>query len=582
MTDSNKYKISASAASWLSTAFMAIVLYAFVATVLRYQLCQMEHVSIHYCDWGGLVDAVTQWGGLSRWLAGLLISYFPHKVLGPLMFCLPFYIIIIALQVCVRQQKPIGFILAMMVSFAQLFSQIDFDYSFSGSVSAAMVAISVAALSMIENLNLKYMTFVLLIPVLYWFGSSDGIIFYVIGIIIMGNCSKWICSILLPSIAVTAMAAVLYWAGIANTTYHLFTPEAFYHPVLPMCDAHWVGWIALLAWALIVRFMPRLKSLNNIFPQILFLCISIAALWSMTMLVSKDNMRLWRLNHLAYTGQWDEILRLHSERQTNLIMMNYTNLALAHRHKLADQAFGYHPYTPAALMVQPNESGSVRMLLSDIHYAMGNIAESQRHAFEAMVSNATDAGVQCLERLVQTNIIQGRYRVAEKYIDMLSRTIGHSQWAEKQHRLLYNDRAVEEDAEYGSLRRCINKYSDRLAKYEGLQPIMEDVIASNGSFDAAREYLGMSILLQKDLAGFKSFAEKYYSNGCQLTMPRSFQEAVIVAYGNDEDAWRNYGVSQQVVENYHNFVRQYTNSNGNKQSLKQYYNTYWYYLNFVK
>ena len=61
--------------------------------------------------------------------------------------------------------------------------------------------------------------------------------------------------------------------------------------------------------------------------------------------------------------------------------------------------------------------------------------------------------------LAQTNLCQGNYAVAEKYLNYLEHTLFYRDWAKQYRRFLYNDKAVEEDAELGPRRKTLTMES---------------------------------------------------------------------------------------------------------------------------
>ena len=60
------------------------------------------------------------------------------------------------------------------------------------------------------------------------------------------------------------------------------------------------------------------------------------------------------------------------------------------------------------------------------------INDAQRFAFEAMeaIPNFRKSG-RCLKRLAETNLINGQYEVAAKYLRILSKTLFYKDWAKK-------------------------------------------------------------------------------------------------------------------------------------------------------
>ena len=80
------------------------------------------------------------------------------------------------------------------------------------------------------------------------------------------------------------------------------------------------------------------------------------------------------------------------------------------------------------------------MMGNEIFYHLGLINASQEYAFESMeVMPDMEKSVRALKRLAETNLINGNYKVAEKYLKIVEKTLFHRQWARKTRKILYNE-----------------------------------------------------------------------------------------------------------------------------------------------
>ena len=268
----------------------------------------------------------------------------------------------------------------------------------------------------------------------------------------------------------------------------------------------------------------------------------------------------------------------------NWLFMNYANIALAEEGQLADMAFGYKPQGGAALMVGPNPTGLVRMLKSDINYAVGCIAESQHQAFDAQVAYHKPLGIQTLKRLVQTNLILGHYEVAEKYLSLIGQTMFYKEWADKYKVFLYNDEAVLADAELGEKRKSLID-DNRFALVDGWISELENIVAVNPANKKAVEYLGIAYLLEKNMDAFEKFMKQQYGACHSAVIPAAFQQAFLLLYQSNEEEYNAYQIDRKVVDEYARFNEWYE-KNKNKSDCKnvmsaEFGHTFWYYSKFV-
>ena len=129
--------------------------------------------------------------------------------------------------------------------------------------------------------------------------------------------------------------------------------------------------------------------------------------------------RYMELDYYSRTGQWDKIQNNCKGKLTNYLYMNILARSLSEQGRLVDDLLKYQIRNELGLAVEYNKTEDIAVLLSDIYFTAGNIALSQRLAFEGCACARGNFNVRLLQRLVQTNIIYGEYKVAEKYIGLL-------------------------------------------------------------------------------------------------------------------------------------------------------------------
>ena len=77
--------------------------------------------------------------------------------------------------------------------------------------------------------------------------------------------------------------------------------------------------------------------------------------------------------------------------------------------------------------------------------------------------------------LIQTNLVLGSYKVAEKYISLLEKTLFYSEWASSMRHFLNQPEAIKEDGTLGELYRAL-PVTDEYVKYDGLLGDMRDIL----------------------------------------------------------------------------------------------------------
>lgn len=567
-----------------------VLLFWQVQVHLPYQLCQLEHTNLFIGDWDAFIASLQQMGGAVKWIGTWGVQFFDKPVWGVLMFLLPVWGLF-AITACVLRRKGksggLWIPLAAWLTIAQLFSLYDFNFYWWGAVALCMALGVLWVCSFLKSTWVRDVLFIVAIPFIAWLLGAVVLVYVLAGIGLFAQKKRWWQTILLPFMAYGGSITLIYLWSKCPSLMTAVSPMMYFETLLDISFYHLGAWgIAILIWGG-CRFLPVIEKKA--------LVVSIGVIgWVLPVygllqygatFRNQSNIDLWRLNHYAYTENWDGILQfLAGKPMNNYLFMNYANMALAEKGELGNLAFNYSPRGINALMVDANSTGSIRMLASDVNYMVGCVAEAQQHAFEAQVTFPTSLGIQTMKRLVKTNLIFGHYAVAEKYLNLIAKTTFHKEWANRYKMFLYNDAAVETDSELGEKRKSLSK-QNRFSMFYGWQVELEDVLAAHPKNEKAMTYLGLSFLLNKDMEGFRHFLDKYYGTESLQQLPVVFQQGVIALFQQEKDKWENYHLSPQVVNLYSQYRDLYF-KNQRQPNLKNimarsFGYTFWYYLMFV-
>lgn len=578
---------------WGVGVLLCFLLYAHVAYYIPYQLCELEHENLFVSDTDTWMRVWETPGGLADVLGLWLTQFLAIPYVGCFVFLLPIFLLW-PVMICLLRQAGASFAFVVPVAFGsvitQLLVQYDFNFNQSGSIALLAAWLFLYFLSQIKPSGCRWAMFMAGIPCVAWlFGSI--VVVYTLGGLILFFCRRNYMWAVVSLAVLGVMLAVGYGTGCIEN-FRLFLSPAFYYcSLVEFPVVHWISWVIPLLLILIVRCFPSFGSSLRLGVRGIVVC----CLWAVVTgcflhydpsFRNTSNQTLWRLNHYSFMEDWKGMLDFLSSRRpiTNQLYMNYANMALAQIGSLGDHAFYFHPRGVKALLVEANSTASVYMLMSDVQYTIGGIADSQRYAFEAQTALPRMCGVQTLMRLVKTNLILGHDAVAEKYLALLEKTWFYKEWAHRYRKFLHNPRALEADAELGEKRRGMSKHN-RFVMSHGWNRELEDVLQSDPSNRKAIAYLGLSYLLAKDLQGFRNFLETYYGTEGLKQLPLAFQQGVMAVYPQDVEKWEFYRVSSQVKDLYLSYVKQLQGLQGypgkKRQMKKEYEYTFWYYYMFT-
>ena len=242
------------------------------------------------------------------------------------------------------------------------------------------------------------------------------------------------------------------WTGSHYHRYPTVTPYLLY-----------AAWLSAIIIPLAIRLFNKtvLKPAKGHSPRSLSLSMGLTALVAIIMgtLVWKNaNFRaekVMQYDFMARHQQWNRILETaNREKPNNQIGVTVQNLALAMHGVLLDQLFNYNQNGIAGLLPDVKEDATSPLPTAEAFYQLGMINVAQRTVFEAQeaILDFQKSG-RCYKRLAQTNLINGQYEVARKYLSALQKTLFYRDWANETLSLLGDEAAIAKHPEYGRLRK---------------------------------------------------------------------------------------------------------------------------------
>lgn len=336
----------------------------------------------------------------------------------------------------------------------------------------------------------------------------------------------------------------------------------------------------------IIKWLPDLREKSFSFWQQIGLSACLFAAWCIVIpLLHKQQANhtyytLLEQIHFADIEKWDMLAKVEGINPSNDIQMNYLNLALSHQGRLLDQLFAYQQKDIGSLITRETPYTDVGVLLSRIYYQIGAIGAAQNQAFSSTVG-ITYGNPSMAKLLVKTYLINGYYALAEKQIKLLEKTMYYADWASEQRRFLYNDAAVEADAELGAKRRCLAP-NDRFTMLYGPISDMVDLLQNNPNNKEAGEYLLSMLLVPKDVNSINAFINQFVGKGCMNPVPLRLQEAIAIINERDPSFSLSHGVSEATMQAFNEFRQSYMTLRQQGRDMRalapKYGKTFWYYM----
>ncbi|MGA1976374.1 MAG: DUF6057 family protein [Bacteroidales bacterium] len=298
--------------------------------------------------------------------------------------------------------------------------------------------------------------------------------------------------------------------------------------------------------------------------------------------------KIMRLDYEATKSQWEKIYILSSKYNLhNNLSAYYTNLALAKLGRLPDELMRH--YQPVAtglfIPVNANENFLTITMSNEVYWHLGDVNASQHSALLGMIFSPRAANSRLMKRLVEINIVNGQYAVAEKYIHILEKTMFHRRWAMGMEKFLYNEKECSHTG-WILQKRIIIPSRDLLKKGNEYIETLRMLADNHPENRMAVDYLLCYHLLCKDLHSFEYDFDKYYRCTGRKALPETYQEGLMILIARGERKPEDYKTcifTPSLVKEMREYMDIYVKSNGTGFALREKFGkTYWFYYHFAK
>ena len=528
---------------------LPIVLGLSVFVYWRYSYPSMmayqEQFQLFLFDSHYLAERVGLPGGVVTYVAEFLTQFYNTPFFGALVISL---LMVGAQQLswllmCANKREGAGvaaYILSFMPSLVLWRMMSDESLLLAYVVSFVVVQ---AAMSFAPKKKMPLIVYAIFaIPIFYWLAGPMAVMLAVyIGLQLLRASDRHLegISFVVLSVVYVILCIVLSAYLLPYPTVRLFMGIFYYRsievPMLVMCVVP-----MLLLLLTIVAAIPMKAKAATV---IAVAAVAIAA-FMLKGAMDEQKYELMDYDCLVRQQRWADIVAKAEKKSPNLPMsVCATNIALAMTGQLGDRCFDFFQHGTEGLLPEFERNFNTILVTGDTFFMLGLINTAQRFAFEAMEAIPNyNKNSRVIKRLAETNLINGQYKVAEKYLMMLQKTIFYKKWADKRMEMIHNPKLIDAHPMYGYLRRVRLK-DDLLFSDKEMDKFCGQLVMHNKENVVAIQYLLMYPLLNKDLNTFMQYygyvqsVAKYNSRACD--------EAVALAYAQIEryknsSVWRYF------------------------------------------
>lgn len=548
-------------------------------------------------------------GGLSGYLGGFLMQFYFLSLAGP--FIITF--LLFGIQQTTRQilsvvNRNISFFpLSFLPALYAALILCDEFYPLSAVVGFLITLLLCWLYITIRKKNYRFIIGTLLIPLTYWLAGGSFLmllaVIFVFEILVVKRSRKKAGKTEISDIAnsgrlkawhLTVYLLVAAGVPLFVKTFLILQPlmltfiSEFYYDLRTVVPKSIFIFFAFPAALMIIKcFLPEKEKIYHTAIYIQIAGIIVAGYFGFRLLANFSAEEIFTYDYLVRNECWVDVITFAEKKPPrNDLSLAMLNLSLAKTGKMGGSMFTFEQNGSEGLFLPFAKDYFAPMMRSEIFFQLGLINASQECAFESMETTPNlNKTVRSIKRLAETNLINGQYEVAKKYIKVLKNTIFYRKWAIDTEKYLYNEDMINKHFVWGERRSLMIK-KDIFFKVQNMESTLNMLyilLSENPQNRIAFEYLISYYLINKDLMNLMNclpMMEKLnYSE-----IPLSYQEAIMYFIGltpkNPMSDIRFY-VSDYTKTKMKAYTGIYTAFKNPQEYLrKKYSGTYWYYFDF--
>lgn len=565
------------------TLCMAIGIFMFWFTGHPEALSFQEQYQMFLFTSSYFVERISVAGGLASYIAEFLTQFYYYPILGALIIAsLSVGIQISIWQIAKRMEaKAEHYPLSLVVPLMLLIYMGDENVMLEFAIAISIALLSILGYTYITKC--KWAISLITIPLLYWFIGPATII-YIIAASAYDIKTEGICKRVLQRTTIS----VIWWLLTLWLSAELWLVQYTWTDIIYGINYHRLRQEVPAMQTIIEAVAALLPVLASILPSLTkpmlitateTIIIAATTVIGVNSSYDEDKYEVIKLDYLVRSEKWDKIIQLaeqhmpHEETACTSI-----NLALAMKDQLGDRMFDFYQCGPQGLLTPATSNQFTSLPTAEALLRIGMVNEAQNFFFDIQESIINyRKSCRCTKRLAEINIINGRYKVAEKYIQHLKKTLFYSDWANQAEKYLNDEQSVAQHPMWGKMRKYRFQI-DFFSSYNNMDKMMGILYQTNNNNTIAYEYYIAQLMLLRDMQGLWNSVSWMKERSKTTNTPRHHQEAIALIWlqGHKDLNGIPVEISVDVQKRLNQFIKTYSAGKSNPQ-LNQIKNNYWYY-----
>ncbi len=580
----NKHQINqfvATLPSRLFFLFTFLFFFFFADHIFFYQ----EKTSLFIFSGDFLADNLNQPGGILVFLSKFLTSFYYYPITGALISSVIIWsIVVISLEITMAITGSKKVFIPFLAGLVLFCLQLNYRYMLYNNLGILLQLI----FFLLYIKYLKRFSYVFLIPLLYFISGGFTWIFCIMYsvLLLLEKPEKW----WLKLIILWLLSLIFIWLA----KEFLFFQSVRTLLSFPYTDDGTGSQIRIfIPLVVVISFLPvflkirirnpfRKKFTQNILTVSGSVSLLVILITISVIRYDRKTQHYFYVEKLFYENRFNDVIDYNIKYQSNNILSLYlNNIALCETGQLNDKLFHFRQSADGGtLFLKWDITGEIARRGGYFYYTIGMINEARRWAFENIVTRGmTPEG---LKLIIRSDIINGDYKTANKYISVLKKTLFYRDEANGFKKLLFDDKSVESHPELGEKRRNKNK-TDFIVISEDPVINIERILATDSTNRKAYEYKLAWLLLKKDYHSISYEWDDLEKHGFK-TIPVHIEEAataIKVLYTGQLPSPGNLSINPSTEIRFNRFLQTFQSYGNDLRAAepalrKQFGNTFWY------
>lgn len=483
---------------YISSVIFGIAVFLFWYLLYPHALGFQEQNQLFLFTWDFFVERMSVSGGLADYIAEFFTQFSYIPVLGEVLTALLFvaFQLSVALAIGRNEWYALSFVppVLLLVYMCDIYVMLSF-----------LVALTVAVLLCALYRRRPGIIWASVATFFgYWLIGPAIFVFAIYVPVRERNCKS-----LLVTLAAVLAVAVSKFTYLQQYPWKTVISGINYYRMALTVPAMQIAVTAAALFPAFTDYLSKPKTMTNV---VLGLLIAAGGVLGCSLSYKKDVVELIAYDQLVRHEDWDGVLKRAEKYQPESELGSVSvNLALFMSGR-GNELPQFKQFGTRGLILPNIRDFISNASSSEVFWRLGMINESLRYAFdtqESLINNRKSG--RWMSRMAECQILNGRYDVAEKYLDILSHSLFYRRWAENERQYLRNDAAIASNPIYAYLRSVRNQ-SDFLYYYPEMDKMLAILYHQNRNNVMAAWYYQAWTILKKNEADDETYTGNVHGN----------------------------------------------------------------------